>query len=186
MNFTADYFSARIPDWERHTLHLDTRQCCCLEIGTFEGRSACWIAANLLNHPMSTLISVDPWNVVSPHQERQQENFAATANGRKIISVAQSSIDFYAETRKRGPTYDLIYIDGDHHGSYVIRDACNFWPQLQPGGILIFDDYQWVDSTGVLSENTLPRHAIDYFMLLFQDQYDVLHKEYQVFLRKRG
>lgn len=58
------------------------------------------------------------------------------------------------------------------------------WSQLKNGGILIFDDYQWTDPMNNLMAHEVPGPAIDFFMSVYQGQYTLLHKEYQVILRK--
>jgi predicted O-methyltransferase YrrM len=36
--------------------------------------------------------------------------------------------------------FDLITVDGDHSAEGAYRDLCDVAPQLQPGGVLVFDD----------------------------------------------
>lgn len=38
-------------------------------------------------------------------------------------------------------SYDIIYIDADHHYRSVLRDATAAIPKLKPDGLLIFNDY---------------------------------------------
>lgn len=57
---TYDSFSSRIPQWERNlqrfvgipNIHF-------LEIGSFQGHSACWLLTHVLTHESSTLTCVD-------------------------------------------------------------------------------------------------------------------------------
>lgn len=42
-----------------------------------------------------------------------------------------------------GPLFDLVYIDGSHMRVDVLVDAVLAWPLLQPGGLMVFDDYEW-------------------------------------------
>src|SRR5690349_6873094 len=57
---TYDCFSSRIPQWEIDLARLagqpDLRF---LEIGSFEGHSACWLLEHVLTHDTSTLTCVD-------------------------------------------------------------------------------------------------------------------------------
>lgn len=177
--FTADWFTAHIPKWEKHLLHLAGTPCRCLEIGTYEGRSACWIIENLLGHSNSWLICVDP--IGGDVKQRWHRNIACCKNDstRVIFQNVEASKFFGLAIAK----FDFIYIDGDHHGSSVITDACNSWKLLKSGGILIFDDYLWTDAK--YQPHELPGPAIDYFMSLYAGKFDLLDKGYQVILRKR-
>ena len=45
-------------------------------------------------------------------------------------------------------TFCFVHVDGDQY--QTTRDAIDyFWPRLTPGGILIFDDYEWPMCPGV-------------------------------------
>jgi uncharacterized protein (DUF1800 family) len=53
---------------------------------------------------------------------------------------------------------------------------------LQHGGLLIFDDYAWQPELPPLDR---PQMAIDAFLRAFSTEYELLHQEYQVIVRKR-
>lgn len=63
LQFTSDWFSQHIPVWTdvlrdlRGKPHLHF-----LEIGSYEGRSACWLLENILTHPGSRLTCIDIFN----------------------------------------------------------------------------------------------------------------------------
>ena len=94
------------------------------------------------------------------------------------------------------PVYDIIYIDGDHGAIAVLSDVILSFTSLKVGGMLIFDDYQWeeainyIDKSIELSEEEIsrlqPKIAIDSFINVFADQFDILHKDYQVIIRKKN
>ena len=179
MNFTHDWFSAHIPHWERHVEQLADRPCQIVEVGTYQGLAAVWMARRLLRHPGSQLLCIDL--PASPGWEWWRDNMAELGNSSQVVGCEGSSHEILPKLAR--DSRDLIYIDGGHHGSDVIRDACNAWPLLKAGGILVFDDYLW-NSPGV-PPNKLPGPAIDYFHSLHRDEIEVLEWGYQVFLRKR-
>ena len=74
-----------------------------------------------------------------------------------------------------------IYIDCAHEGMNVIEDAILSYRLLKCGGILVFDDYEWTSEKRTI----MPKRAIDAFLAIYV-QTTVLHKGWQVFVRKDG
>jgi predicted O-methyltransferase YrrM len=62
-----------------------------------------------------------------------------------------------------------------------MTDAMLSWLLLKPGGLLVFDDYAWQPQK---PPHQRPQLAIDAFLNVVQPQ--VLHKGYQVVVRKPG
>jgi hypothetical protein len=64
ITFTTDWFSHHIPNWKSWLEPLMSGQeVHCVEVGSWEGRSALWIAENVVNlHPRSNLWCVDVWS----------------------------------------------------------------------------------------------------------------------------
>jgi predicted O-methyltransferase YrrM len=77
-------------------------------------------------------------------------------------------------------TFDVIYIDGSHLSKHVLEDAVLSLPLLNPGGLLIFDDYGW---NGYEESHKLPKHAIDAFVSCNRDKLTLLHLGWQVILK---
>ena len=78
-------------------------------------------------------------------------------------------------------SYDIIYIDASHLARDVLDDAMNSWWLLKKNGIMIFDDYEWaLDKPDV----ERPQTAIDAFLNVFKDKIEILHKQYQVIIKK--
>jgi len=77
--------------------------------------------------------------------------------------------------------FDFIYIDGSHQAPDVITDACMAWQLLKTGGIILFDDYAWLDMPGILQR---PKIAIDAFTTLFSDKLQVVLIGYQLGIQK--
>ena len=63
--------------------------------------------------------------------------------------------------------YDVIYVDGSHTARDVLQDAVLGWGLLKRGGLMIFDDYLWVDLWEDVPEDVLQmrmngrRHGAD-------------------------
>ena len=176
MDFTSDWFSRHIPVWSHFFSPLKGQPIRVLEVGSYEGRSSVWLLANILTHPESQLSCVDVWESKAVRQ-RFRANMAATGRAGQVIAyVGESAI---ALKTVPGP-FDVIYIDGNHEARAVLTDAALCWSLLKPGGVLIFDDYGWNGDV-----EFPPRHAIDAFLQLWMTQIEVLHKGYQVVVRRR-
>ena len=77
--------------------------------------------------------------------------------------------------------FDLAYVDGSHRAADVYSDAVLTWAVMAPGGIVIFDDYQWLEAPDMMGN---PKPGIDAFLTACIGQYRVLHHDYQVVIEK--
>lgn len=145
-----------------------------LEIGTFEGRSAIWWSQNILVHPQSSLICVDPW-AGNDERHRQCKRNLVLAGVKNIRVFRMKSQDI----RTVPESMDLIMIDGDHNSHAVLQDLVICWKILRRGGVMILDDYG-LEVQGMIG----PKPAIDGFMASYEPFLKVLHIGYQVILKK--
>lgn len=185
-NFTKDWFSQHIPSWTRHLEIFKGKPIKALEIGSFEGRSSLWLMENILTNPKSKLTCVDIWEnypesdslgfQVVGSFERFQDNLEEYLN--RIKTIKGSSFE---EVPKLKDTFDFIYVDGDHTEVGCWTDAVNSFEKLNIGGIMIFDDYKWVDREGT---ELHPKGAIDRFMNDYKDKITVEEIGYQVVVKK--
>ncbi|MCG8602880.1 MAG: class I SAM-dependent methyltransferase [Verrucomicrobiales bacterium] len=176
--FTTDWFSAREPIWAELFDELRHRPACGLEIGSYEGRSAVWILEHLLVHRQSTLTCIDFFQN-SEVNDRFDSNINASGAREKVTKLTGFS---WQHLRSLQPdSFDLIYVDGSHLGRDVLEDAVLAFRLLRKGGFLAFDDYLWKDDP---SHSVYPKEAIDAFLHLYGESVDVLHKNWQVIVRK--
>lgn len=174
--FTRDMFSQHIPKWQQYLLCLRDKPVHCLEVGSYEGRSALWMVENICTHPDSTMTCVDTF-CIPPVARRFEEN---TRGIEKILPKKGLSGDVL----KTLPVdhYSFIYIDGGHEGMNVMEDAVLAFPLLKLGGLLCFDDYEhWPGGNHIY----WPNDAIDPFLMLWSAQLEVLDKGYQVWARRK-
>jgi SAM-dependent methyltransferase len=159
-----------------------------LEIGSFEGLSACYFLWRL---PDSTVTCIDTFTG-SP------EDAVYGYGGEDLEAVFDRNVALLDATRVRklkGPsrarlselldeesTFDLVYVDGSHLALDVLVDAALSWQVLAPGGVLIFDDYDWA----MLGDDRLlrPGPAVDAFLELVKEHALVLQRRGQVIVRK--
>lgn len=192
--FTKDWFSWAPPVWEQliPMLPETTGYRTFLEIGSFEGRSAIWIAENMMRDG-DHLFCVDTWGGGEEHtngelsgaEERFRHNLNVAAQklpDRRIFQAPGTSTSRLAAFIQKNLTFDFIYIDGSHTAPDVLTDACMAWPLLMQDGIMVFDDYLWGPPRDALHR---PKLAIDSFVNIFAEQVDVLHCGYQFVVRKK-
>lgn len=174
-DFSHDWFSPRIPLFERFLLALRGKPCRLLEIGAHEGRSATWLIDNIANHPLALLETIDV-----REDEKLRRNLAATGQPNKAIFHLGTSVEILR--RLSFGAYDFIYIDGSHSTVNVLEDAVLGFRLLKTGAIMAFDDYRWNDSKW--NQQSTPRAAVDAFLKVYSHEIELLHRGYQVWIRK--
>ena len=191
--YTHDWFSRYIPVWNRIFDQHKPRNI--LEIGSFEGRSACYIIAKCAAdiEGAASLTCVDTWEGSVEHQaggpvaavmSRVERRFdqntgialSRASNRVTLRKVKQSSHHAMAKLIAAGllQSFDLIYIDGSHEAPDVLADAVLAFQLLRVGGVMIFDDYLWsMDRPGTQDVLLMPKPAIDAFMNIYQRKMQV-------------
>lgn len=147
-----------------------------MEIGCFEGQSALWTLENVLTHPSSQLLIIDPVEFRDINDEDQHVRLERHL-GRFFANDQAHLIPMRSEDALRGwdnnefqpeavrEFFDFVYIDGDHYPRGVIKDAVLTWPHVKPGGHVLYDDYVYE-----LGGHAGPRAAIDAFVLWYEHE----------------
>ncbi len=195
-HFVADWFTSNIPIWEKLLKDYKGKpNLNFLEIGSFEGKSATWLLENILTAPSSRITCVDPfYETVHLVPEITVDKKEVTLNTweafLKNTAPFQDQIDVHRglshEILRQLPlnAYDFIYIDGSHDSLNVLEDSVLAFRLLKPGGILIWDDYEWTIFN--ISHTSLrhPKPAINAFLQMYDEKVECIHKAYQVAIRK--
>jgi len=188
VHFTQDWFSIAIPGWEAHVVpNLKDKPSLMLEVGSFEGRSAIWSLQNFLNHPDSRIICCDMFGDFFNYK------------GDELLNVFKDNTKEYSDKIiiHRGPSQETLkqealwknyfekvdfgYIDGGHSSKEALVDAVLLWPLIKPGGYMCFDDYFGGDIRSIDSCHI----GINHFLQVYQDELDIVHRQYQVIVKKR-
>lgn len=137
--FTSDWFSTAIPGIQRTLAGRSPKNI--LEIGSWEGRSACWF---LKTYPDATITCVDTFEGSVEHEGLDvtgiKDRFVANTQqytDRVIIRQGLSSRVLYGLEPE---SFDLVYVDGSHEGPDVLMDLALAYGLLKPGGIMLVDD----------------------------------------------
>ena len=164
-----------------------------VEIGCFEGRTSVWLLEHILTGPGSWLICIDPFEKVEWLPGTTQVSFpkflANIAPYRDQVAVAKApswdalrTLRYTIDGTQIVGEVDFVYVDGDHRRQACLEDMVLAWRWLRKGGIMAMDDYDWRD--GPTEDKDLPRQAIDAFLLCYAEELAVLHKGYEVVVRK--
>lgn len=185
-DFTEDWTTSNFPIWNRLLAEHPTGLQSGLEIGSFEGRSTVFWLERL---PHLHLTCVDlfaytdgffPNRVGTPFADRFDRNLAPY-KGRytKIVSDSASALSRLVAEEKH---FDLIYIDGSHFRDDVIIDCILAWKALNPGGLMILDDYLWGWQHPPYGR---PKEAIEWFIGSRLNELEIVHNGIQIAIRKR-
>ena len=178
-----------------------------LEIGSFEGRSACWMLKNLLEDTGS-LTCIDPFpdrqirDLSEPFPSRQlnpfknisysidnktldqfNSNIAHAKKPKQIVNLFQEvSYTALSKLIVDKKQFDFIYIDGCHWAQSVLTDACMCFGLLKPNGFILFDDYLLQNRPNVFNRAKM---SIDAFVNIFYPDLEIHKSGFQVLIQKK-
>ena len=188
--FTRDWFSLNIPNWEILLAKFKGKpNLKYLEIGSYQGRSVTWLLDNIFTDESCTATCIDTFRGSEEHTDFEKENIKElfihnTKKFRDRVDVCiGNSNDILRNGTWKNETYDLIYIDGDHHAKACLSDGILSIPLLKVGGILIFDDFSWIP-TPYQRAIDFPRIACDIIKMLYYDDLQVIATTNQLVFEK--
>ena len=177
---TNDYFSMHSYNFFKY-LNFLNENFNYLEIGTYEGNSAMFVANTF---PKSKVYCVDNWNKTEEYGDQNfdivEKNFDYnTSSFNNILKFKNNSDDFF---KKNNTLFEVIYIDGYHKDFQVLKDCRNAWKILKKNGLLICDDYIWNFYENI-KEN--PCYSINKFIDEVKNENKVLEvSKSQIFIKK--
>ena len=203
LEFTNNWFeSGARPVWDQLLAQFDPAKL--LEVGSYEGASACYLISKLGPRHVLDLHCVDTWQGGTEQEYRSHDMAAVEQRFKRNLrlAVAQSPhrVDFTVYQGRsdrvlsklladgRGNYFDFIYIDGSHEASDVLCDAVLAFRLLRRGGYLVFDDYNWIASAaGNKDPLRSPKLAIDAFVNIYWRKLRMLNAPVvQIFLVKES
>jgi len=173
--FTQDWFTHNIPIWQRHLQQFTgIADFQVVEIGSFQGMSACWLLDNILTHPTAKITCIDLY-----FQQHFKGNIAQTGVAEKVIELEGYSQDLLVNLDSE--FYDIAYVDGCHKPTSALQDAILSWRLVKVGGLMIFDDYEFTFPDSPEQDTKI---GINVFLEMFSSQLEVVHKGYQLIVKK--
>jgi predicted O-methyltransferase YrrM len=201
-DFTNDWFLQNIPVWEALVPRFFPKRI--LEIGSYEGRSACYLIEKFGGDGPLEIHCVDSWeggvehdrNAMSAVEARFDKNVQIALQkmlNPQIVVKKHKKLSYMAMaeliTFERAANFDVLYIDGSHQAPHVLADAVMGFHLLRNGGLMIFDDYIWsMEEMGKQDPLNMPKPAIDAFLNIFQRKMQIVRGApiYQLYAAKTG
>lgn len=197
--FTQNWFAQNAVIWDKLVPRHKPQRI--LEIGSYEGRSACYFIEKFAAERPIELHCVDSWQGGIEHNakamsavEKRFDYNVALAQRRvphPVKLIKHKSLSHPALAKlifiNPEPVFDVIYIDGSHQAPDVLTDAVMAFQLLRVGGLMIFDDYLWsMEELGKQDSFNMPKPAIDAFINIFQRKMFVVRGApvYQLFATK--
>ena len=165
-----------------------------LEIGSFEGLSTSRFLEIAKTYSLQNtshrlqVTCIDSWSGGEEHQGMHFGKIEALYESnvqeclswypaerrpeiRKIKSLSHQALCKLVGSESN--QYDLIYVDGSHHGADTLADIMLCWFLLRVGGVMIMDDYLWKEPTGKGAIHE-PKIAIDAFTTIFGQRLQII------------
>lgn len=202
--FTNNWFASTAKEvWDQMIPSINPTRI--LEIGSYEGASACYLIETLAKHQDIELHCIDTWEGGIEHQiggNAESDMSAVEKRFLHNIQTAQGNASKKVDlTTHKGCSdielsklivsgmqnyFDFIYIDGSHQAPDVLFDALLSFKLLKTGGIIAFDDYLWQEQLAHgVDPIRCPKQAIDAFTNIYCRKIRILRAPlYQLYIKK--
>lgn len=196
--FTNNWFGVAQSIWDQMLPQVNPSRV--LEIGSYEGRSACYLIEKIGPERPLELHCVDTWeggvDNAGTDMAAVEKRFLANVEFAKSksehpvdLKIQKKPSDQYlSELLASGGRgyFDIIYVDGSHQAPDVLLDAVMSFRLLRTGGVMIFDDYLWSEKLpGGVDPLRCPKPAIDAFVNLYARKLQVVSAPlYQLYVTK--
>ena len=177
--FEHDWFTVHIPVWDELLRPLEKRAASLLELGSFEGLSACYLLWRLPDAHVTCVDTFD-WFEISDLEGRFDRN-VALVDPTRIRRLTGRTCEVLPRLVEEQAAFDFIYVDASHLALDVLADAAQAWKVLASGGVIVFDDYGLDYDDPMLS----PTRAIDAFHTVVASEATRVDAGGQYALRKR-
>lgn len=198
--FSETWFDIAIQGWSQIFPNIKHEVKNVLEVGCYEGRATVWLCENVLddkniiyNYDVVDTFggSLNESGMDATKEKLKQNDSFIEENFRHNISFFPN-VDFkiykgfsqnILPTFPQEEKYDFIYIDASHKADDTFVDAYYAHKMLKVGGIIIFDDYGWKDPLRPHISQS-PQLGIEIFNTMYEEQYTIILKGYQIGFQK--
>lgn len=126
-----------------------------VEIGSFQGRSTCFLASGSQYGQKAPVYAVDPWNLNLDGITGEQL-YAAFQNNIRNIGVSDLVFPLIGESSAIIKTWNkqigMLYIDDGHDYEIVLEEYHDWSPYIADNGWIVFHDSNWPDVNRVIQE----------------------------------
>jgi len=164
-----------------------------LEIGSFEGRSTCYLIDNLAAERELEIHCIDtfeggienkPGGFAVADMSAVESRFFHNTN--LALSRAANKVDFHVHkgfsdvelpkllANGLQGYFDFIYVDGSHQAPHVLLDAVLSLKLCRVGGVIGFDDYIWTEPLPSIDVLRTPKLAVDAFTNIYRGSLRIL------------
>lgn len=195
--FTEKWFDPMIPNWNQLFTAFKAERGKpienILEVGCYEGRATIFLCDNVLEGNVNYDVvdtfggSLEEHGMGGTAKRLEEkdfiyENFTHNTSFHPDINFTihrdYSQLvlpTLYGEGKK----YDFIYIDASHKSDDTFVDAYYAHKMLNPGGLIIFDDFGWKDPNQPHPVDS-PELGIRTFFSMYDQEYRMVMGGYQV------
>ncbi|VEP14567.1 TPR domain protein [Hyella patelloides LEGE 07179] len=171
--FTKDTFSYRLAIWQPiFKPIMQQKSLKIIELGSYQGMSACWFLDTVLTHDSAQLVCID-------------SQFESDFTGNLNSTGAQEKVTLLTGTvAQHLPNLELNSFDvanlQDKRKSVdaAFENADAVWKLLKVGGLAIFNDYGWLNSQ---APELNPKEGIDRFLTSIKDRWELVTRSPQSF-----
>ena len=176
--FTSDVFSYRISMWTEQLKALKDRPISVLQVGCYQGMSACWLLDELLSHTESKLTCID-----GQLEASFRENILKTGASAKVTLLEGEVHELM--TNCISESFDVINLQARCKLSQHTEESARLaWDLLKPGGLIIFGGYGWRNPKDARQD---PKAGIDRFLNSVKGQWQLVDMSspiFQLIIRK--
>ena len=130
-----------------------------------------------IDHQAGGAYEADMEAVEQRFRRNAQEAARSLPHGVDLRLHKMISADGLVNFRYQGyaGSFDLVYVDGSHLAADVLQDAVLSFRLLRSGGLLIFDDYLWIDDPGApVNSYAIFKVVIDAVINLYRSRLKLL------------
>lgn len=168
-----------VPGWLTHAEGMKlaeiARDRVVLEMGSYKGRSACYMAG-----PATELHCVDTFRADDGGQDQTGDTLPEferniRENGFSEKVVVHRKLSTEAAEHFEDESLDVVFVDAMHDRQSVLADIDAYWPKLRLGGTMCFHDYcrRWPGVVEAVNERFGgPREIVDHLAVVKKELFE--------------